>query len=468
MTYGNFERPDPPVIKYVTIDSITGDVKIKWEHSPSPDVVKYYIYKNWTQIGDTAYYPADSIIFEDNYNEYANYYVVAVTISPEPKEYYSVGGTVHNSMSLNVKYDSCSSAMVIRWNTYRGWGESLVRYNIYDQNNNKLLGAGKDTFFIHQHIQEKRNYKYYVEAVHKNGTLARSYAVEKFTSMAVRPEYIDLSVSDSGNIFVLNYFIDPASEIKHYFLKRSINKNSDYEVIGEYQHNPGSEGFYLDTAASLVGTRYYYRLYAINTCDSVVKISNTASNLVLQAKQQKQTFTNMLEWNSPIAEEGGINNYIVYLQDGQDHTKLATITENNYSHDFSSSKDDSTTSKFCYHVEAEQIFSESGNKIKIRSNTKCVVVIPQLAVPNAFTPHNNDGINDEFKPLLRFLPKDYYFSIYNRWGNKVFETTDPHVGWDGNVNGQPAEEGVYIYFITYKNFNDFVYNKKGHVTLINQ
>ena len=55
--------------------------------------------------------------------------------------------------------------------------------------------------------------------------------------------------------------------------------------------------------------------------------------------------------------------------------------------------------------------------------------------------------------------------VYDRWGNRVWGTTDPLQGWDGNFKGQPAVTGVYAYVISYK--NAYGENKllKGNVTL---
>ncbi len=89
-----------------------------------------------------------------------------------------------------------------------------------------------------------------------------------------------------------------------------------------------------------------------------------------------------------------------------------------------------------------------------------------VQMPTGFSP-NNDGKNDMFKPLGSALyTKDFDFRIWNRWGQEVFRSTDPYVGWDGNFNGQPAITGVYAYLITYKN----IYNEpkilKSNVTLV--
>lgn len=68
-----------------------------------------------------------------------------------------------------------------------------------------------------------------------------------------------------------------------------------------------------------------------------------------------------------------------------------------------------------------------------------------LIVPNVFTP-NGDGMNDEFRVVYRSI-KEFHCWVYNRWGHKVYEWTDPAKGWDGTIGGKPAAEGAYYYVI---------------------
>lgn len=101
---------------------------------------------------------------------------------------------------------------------------------------------------------------------------------------------------------------------------------------------------------------------------------------------------------------------------------------------------------------------------------KTVDVEPVLSLqmPNAFTP-NNDGLNDEFrgKGFLTGIT-GYTLSIWNRWGEKVFENNDPSSGWNGeyNNNGQQAIGGVYVYTLQYMGPRGDVFKQKGNVTLI--
>jgi len=76
-----------------------------------------------------------------------------------------------------------------------------------------------------------------------------------------------------------------------------------------------------------------------------------------------------------------------------------------------------------------------------------------LKVPDAFTPFSSSGINDEFKVLYRSIKK-YRIVIYNRWGRKVYTSTDPAEGWNGRIGNRKAEPGVYFYDIEAEGFNE--------------
>jgi gliding motility-associated-like protein len=66
-------------------------------------------------------------------------------------------------------------------------------------------------------------------------------------------------------------------------------------------------------------------------------------------------------------------------------------------------------------------------------------------VPSAFTP-NDDGTNDMFKAIGMDV-KDFSMIIFNRWGEKIFETKDINQGWDGTYKGVPSPVGLYIWQI---------------------
>jgi gliding motility-associated-like protein len=92
-------------------------------------------------------------------------------------------------------------------------------------------------------------------------------------------------------------------------------------------------------------------------------------------------------------------------------------------------------------------------------------------VPNAFTP-DGDNFNQTFQPVFTsgFDPYDFNMIIYNRWGEKIFETHDALVGWNGTYlfsEGDLVQEGTYIWVIEFKNKqNDKHQKATGHVTLM--
>ena len=92
--------------------------------------------------------------------------------------------------------------------------------------------------------------------------------------------------------------------------------------------------------------------------------------------------------------------------------------------------------------------------------------VTDIFIPNAFTP-NNDGVNDQFK-IFGDLGNVYFMdvAVFDRWGEKVFESNNPNFEWDGTYRGEPAPIGVYIYTATAAFSNGTHRDFKGSVTLM--
>jgi gliding motility-associated-like protein len=88
-----------------------------------------------------------------------------------------------------------------------------------------------------------------------------------------------------------------------------------------------------------------------------------------------------------------------------------------------------------------------------------------LYVPSAFSP-NHDGKNDVFKPLLFGNIIQYRFSIYNRWGQQVFYSTDPTKGWDGSIAANEQNNNVFVWMLVYQLEGENAKTAKGTVTLV--
>ena len=92
-------------------------------------------------------------------------------------------------------------------------------------------------------------------------------------------------------------------------------------------------------------------------------------------------------------------------------------------------------------------------------------------VPNSFTP-DRDQFNEKFKPVFTsgFNPQDYTLMIFNRWGEIIFESNHPEVGWDGTYGADSEEivkDGTYIWKIEFKTkYNDERKVELGHVNVL--
>jgi len=99
-------------------------------------------------------------------------------------------------------------------------------------------------------------------------------------------------------------------------------------------------------------------------------------------------------------------------------------------------------------------------------------VIDELVyfIPNTFTP-DGDEFNQNFRPIFvsGYDPYDFNMTIFNRWGEQVFETNDVLVGWDGAYlsHGGLVQEGVYTWRIEFKaSMNDERIILHGHVNIL--
>lgn len=97
-----------------------------------------------------------------------------------------------------------------------------------------------------------------------------------------------------------------------------------------------------------------------------------------------------------------------------------------------------------------------------------VLIGPDIIVfvPDAFTP-DNAGPNDNNTFIPKVINnKTFYMGVYNRWGEKMYETNDLNKGWDGNFLGKPAPQGVYIYRIIVTSLEDKQFEYNGTFTLL--
>ncbi|GAB4205263.1 MAG: hypothetical protein Fur0023_13890 [Bacteroidia bacterium] len=110
------------------------------------------------------------------------------------------------------------------------------------------------------------------------------------------------------------------------------------------------------------------------------------------------------------------------------------------------------------------------NSNGVCSDTACRVIYvdtrcPELFVPNVFSP-NNDGVNDQLKVYGTKCVKEFLMVIYDRWGEKVFETTDVNATWDGTYKGKDMSGATFVYYIKGLYKDDKPIDLKGNFTIV--
>ena len=95
-----------------------------------------------------------------------------------------------------------------------------------------------------------------------------------------------------------------------------------------------------------------------------------------------------------------------------------------------------------------------------------VEIIPPMThyVPNTFTP-NGDGLNDTFG-IAGEAVKDFKMEVFNRWGQLIFQSSNPNLRWDGTFQGTQVAEGVYVYKLTAQGNKGKRETKEGSVNVV--
>ncbi len=170
-----------------------------------------------------------------------------------------------------------------------------------------------------------------------------------------------------------------------------------------------------------------------------------------------------LSWTKPPSNCGDdVLRYEVYFTATKTNTPaLIAVLDGINTTTFTQTNSDSL--RGCYYVVS---VDSVGNRSNLGSPS-CVETCPFYELPNIFTP-NGDGINDVMTPFPYRFISSVELAFFNRWGNKVFETTDLDIKWKGTVdNGsKKLSDGVYFYTGTVNEiFLDGIVARKIHGTV---
>jgi hypothetical protein len=461
------------------VDSISvlpnGNVIFTWQIPRDLDLTKYLIYQLIATNINTIVSKIDTLIGRNNTS-----YIFTTTATSSQSITLFVAGEdscgnlgLYNSpsvqtMLLKAKYNRCNYKTELSWNDYVNIPGGISEYRIYASiNSSSFTAIGSTTLnnFTHSNVPADENINYYVRVFNKNKKISSSSnRASIFSQQVLAPSFLYMkTASISGkNSAQLKLFIDTTKKIAGIDVYRS-DDGIKFRKIDFIPTADIPEYFYTDANIEPTIKSYFYKAILKDSCGNDRVASNISKTILLQVEDDKEfIFTKRLRWSAYSGFAGEIGGYTIYrVINDIPSAPIANLGVFASSYIDNMEEEAPNGSKIEYLVEAmEGNGNPYGFREKSKSNLSNVYIEGRIFIPQAFSPN---GVNKKWLPVTHFIDKtEYTVSIFNRWGDKIFETHDDMVGWDGNG----AEWGIYAYYITYKNARGEYQELKGTLLLL--
>lgn len=347
--------------------------------------------------------------------------------------------------------DTAINDLILDWLPYEGWGTGGIRrYRIYRSDAGgpfKLIDSvGSSQNSYRDKKLCNKNYCYYVEALDITGKwVSRSNTACK-TSRYIPPTVpvtaVRTTVLPNNTTYTQWDRYKFVKNTDHYIISRTYTGSSgvDYYDVSD------STG-YIDNDRLMETNKisYTYTIRAVDHCGAESPVSPINKTILLTGTSEG--YVAKMQWSAYDKWYSGVKQYQVLLREDNTFKVVGTINNPSsvFQFDFLDTKLDDS---ICFKIQA---IKDTSVFVESFSNVLCLISDAKIFVPNAFSP-NSDGKNEVFIPkaILIFNQTgnpilDYRLEIYNRWGEQVFVSDDVNVGWDGTFNGQPCQEGHYVY-----------------------
>ncbi len=466
----NRGTPPPIVMRRVTVLD-PRQVQVDWLPYQGTDFIEYAVYRlngpgaglitTITDVNAVSFTESNPALDAEN-----NTYCYEVLVLNSCLEYSDSVLTIeHCSMDLETTPEL--DAIRLDWTAYEGFpvGQyEIYRTLVYDTTQVTLIGTvpGGTLTFTDTDMFCRDSVTYRVLAIGFGASHQRSYSDLSGTTP------IHLDPVDPVNVIVATVTNNEDATISwteylgylpdFYLIERS----DDGRTWTEIGRVPLGGLSFTDTSALVQAQSYFYRVFAVDQCEDMTPEGSIGRTIFLQSQLDPTGKVPVLGWTPYEEWSNGVLNYEVQVfNDATGEWEPVDITNGNVVR-YNDSKTTVDQATYCYRVVAYEV---GGNGSQSVSNESCVIFGPAIFAPNAFTP-NGDGENDAFKV---FVPNaaQATLSIYNRWGELIFETTDPASGWPGTrAPGEIVQEGVYVFVVRGVGFDGTQFSRSGSVTLL--
>ena len=374
------------------------------------------------------------------------------------------------------KPGQCDKFSNLVWSSYNNMpGGGPGGYKIFRNDQSatiEIQDTQATTFVDNFDFKNGITYTYSVIAYSKDGLYTSSSCLMGWTyKAAILPDTVyitQVSVENNKDIRI-GYHLYPAGSVIELILERSDDDGANFHAVDTLSVSGSGvpqDYYFIDSLVQVHQQSYSYRLVAIDNCGYPTPSSNTSRSIWLQCSTSETE--NMLNWNKYEYWLKGVEGYDVYRILNKDPSTvifIANVDPNTVTYLEPLANYDNTKA-VCYWVQGtENPGNYLNNPVSI-SNACCIIKEPILFMPNAFQP---DGKNNLFRPVPEFLYVDvqsFKMTVFSRWGQQLFETTDINKGWNGNINGHDGPVGQYVYIVKYKSLEGKDYTKRGTVFLV--
>ena len=484
----------------IAIDSLTvinSVSNIAWDTTTtSSDVVEYVILKRdpnatWVPVANVPIGSAMPFAIPGSTPDNGKELYKVVTVDSCGNQSSDLNAVAHNTIFLQVNSDPCDAFVRLRWSAYKQWTQTDVsRYELFADITDNLgnvtngvlvfQGTPSDTVYDHTNVISGYNYCYYVRVTDTTNAYTATSNRICVTSAAVKKSQLlylgRTTVKNDGSIEVFGY-LDPTADVIDYAVERADNRIGPWLTLGRIPKpvNGPWELKFSDYSSLPESNMYFYRFKSTDSCGYVDTISNIGRNILLRAKANGN-LTNTLLWNAYEQFGGIVGRYEVYrMVDNNGAWQLVTdqltATDTSFIDDIRPFG--ASSGSFCYFVKAVEannplnFVDEYGQAFNCNSNQICITQDARVFVPTAFNPNSDVEQNRVWKPTNVFArANSYEISVYNRWGDKVFYTTDQNEAWDGTFQGEPSPMGVYTFLLKYRSLEGVPIEERGSFTLI--
>ena len=359
------------------------------------------------------------------------------------------------------EYEICDrEGKIIFWQPYESMTVSHYEVYVSDDDGATFVKHAElpatETEYSYKDFETGR-YCFKINAVHERGEgetpqiiTSCTHCLDVYFQKDLNPSFFR-HVSVKEREIHLSFEVDTDAILPKYRIERSETGYDDsYNFIATLEPTGAAVISFIDADPELNTNEksYHYLLYTIDSCGAVFPAEKPAQSIHLSAKED-ENHQALIAWNDYDGYLLGLDRYVLhrYINNELDNSFSMALKTNSFT-DISMKLEDQTLS-FAYRISAISNADEHGKCDTSYSNIAPLKRLKSdIRFPNAFTPA---GSNKIFRPIYSGLEvESYEFTIFNRYGGAIYQTTEPGGGWDGKINGNIAPAGGYGYMLKMK------------------